>query len=170
MAVFDKVKQIRKNNLLQTMAATPHQRRLPNIAHVKSVGIIFRASTPDYQKMIDLFASHLQHSRIQVEKIEIPATDEALVDHNGLPLPEFIYSFTRRSYDLVVDCTSGEDFFGMYVLLSTKCSLRIVYHDLDLPLMPLTAQVYDLIIYGHGPQNIQEYLKGLLSVLVNIRK
>lgn len=119
---------------------------------------------------MELFVRQLEKNNCLVRKLELPTNDDSILDKYGLPKLDFITYFCSNHYDLIIDATPSDDPFGPYVVLNATSNLRVGYRDLDQPQDPLFANAFDLLIIGHGPFLLPNYLKNMADYLSNIRK
>lgn len=170
MNPVDKIREQRRNTLLQGLAARPHPKKILPLDAIRSIGIIAHGLNDQEQIALSQFTHHLTARGTMVRKIELPSYADELLDKSGLPKSDFTQFFTSYHYDLLINTTSPEDLFGLYVTLNTESNMRVIYHDTSLPLSRLNEDTYDLIIRSSNPFDLTRYLTELLNLLVNIRK
>lgn len=170
MKLLDSIVSQRQARVLQSLALLPHHRRILNLDDIKSIGIIAHNLDETELSTLNQFSCHMILRGIDVEKIEMPANAESILDHNGLPQLQFIYPFVRNHYDVIIDTTPHADPFGLFVSLKSSSCLRIGYLDSDAPHSPVAEATYDFIIRGSGPRNLQLFLTNILTYLTQIRK
>ena len=141
-----------------------------HLDNIRSIGVIVHAPTDEEQVTLSQFTHHMTNRGAMVRKIEMPPNADQLLDKYGIPKQEFTQLFTSYHYDLLIDATSTDDLFGLYVTLNTSSSLRVAYQDTTQPMQDITFSTYDLIIRGEGPFVMSKYLTDLLNYLVQIKK
>lgn len=170
MKILDSIVIQRQTRVLQSLALLPHQRRIMNLDDVQSIGLIARSLDETEQATLNQFSGHMILRGIEVEKIELPADADTLLDRDGLPLVQFVYPFVRNHYDLLIDTTHHADAFGLFVSLKSNTYLRVGYLDTAEPRSPIVEATYDLLIRGSGPRSLLQYLTDILTYLTQIRK
>lgn len=170
MNPVDKIRDLRKQNMLATLAARPHRRRIMPLDQYRSIGIIAHDLSDQDKIVIDQFTQHMTQRGMMVRKIVLPQFADEYLDKFGFPKPDFSQFFSSYTYDMLIDTTAMDDVFGLYVTLNTDSHLRVAYHDTTEPLSQINLTTYDLIIRGQGPCQITQFLTDLLSYLVQIRK
>lgn len=170
MKILDNIVTQRQQRVLQSLTLLPHQRRIMNLDDIRSIGIIAHNLDETEQSTLNSFSGHMILRGIEVEKIELPAEADTLLDRDGLPLVQFIYPFVRNHYDLLIDTTHYNDSFGQFVSLKSNTYLRTGYFDSSEPYNPVAEATYDLLIRGAGPRNLLQYLTDILTYLTQIRK
>lgn len=177
MALADKIRTQHIDNIMQTLAAKPHRKRIMNLNDIASIGLIVQHlnATPDTANITDKdritisqFNTLLKKRGIQLRIIEHPANQES-TDKFGLPRPDYLLTFTKYHYDLLIDATTDDSLFGPYVTLSTSSTLRVGYINNITSDKPY-SQIYDLLIIGKEPLNLATYLPNILQYLTQIRK
>lgn len=177
MALADKIRTQHIENIMQTLAAKPHRKRIVNLNDIGSIGLIVQRlnATPDIANesdkdriTISQFNTMLKKRGIQLRIIEHPASQE-MTDKFGLPRPDYLLSFTKYHYDMLIDATTDDGLFGPYVTLSTSSSLRVGYINNVTGDKPY-SQIYDLLIIGKEPLDLATYLPNILHYITQIRK
>lgn len=170
MNPIDLIREQRRNTILQGLAAKPRKRCLMPLDSIRSIGIISHGLSSDDSIAIEQFSRHMTARGAMVRKIDLPLNAENLIDKYGLPKSDFTVFFTSYQYDLLINATSADDLFGLYVTLCTASSLRVVYHDTTQPLSKTAEEAHDLILRGEGPCDLTQLLTQLIAILVQIRK
>jgi len=166
----DRIREQRRQNTLQELAARPHRKRIVHLDNIRSVGIIAHSLTEEEKVTLTQFTNVMTNRGTIVRKIELPALADDLLDKLGFPKTDFTQLFTTYQYDLLIDATPHEDLFGLYVTLTTASSLRVGYLDTTLPASKLAVDTYDFIIRGEGTCPLAQYLTQILNYLTQIRK
>lgn len=170
MKILDSIVSQRQARVLQSLTLLPHQRRIMNLDDIRSIGLITHLTDETETATLNQFSGHMILRGIKVEKIDLPADADTLLDRDGLPLVQFVYPFVRNHYDLLIDTTHHADSFGLFVSLKSNTFLRVGYIDTSEPCNPIAEATYDLIIQGAGPRNMLQYLTDILTYLTQIRK
>ena len=170
MATLSPIKEQQRVRTLQRLASLPRRKKIMHLDDIHSIGIVARALNDEDLKTLNQFTRHMTNRGIKVTTIEMPADTATVLDHNGLPTMEFIAFFIKESYDLLVNITTADDPFGLYVTLKSRALLRVAYDDTTQLPSPLAEQCYDLFLRGRGPRVLAEYLTQLLTYLTQIRK
>lgn len=170
MALFDIIKEQRRTRLLQEISTLPHKKCLKNLDDIRSAGIIVHGLTNEERVTMTQFEQLLDRRNIKIGKIELNDNEETILDNDGIPKAEFIHHFITQHYDILIDTTTENDFFGLYITLNSKTSLRVAYSDMTQKLSLISQNTYDLFIQGSGSRQLVPYLTGLLTVLSQIRK
>lgn len=170
MNPVDKIREQRKQNMLNVMAARPHKRRIVPLDQLRSIGLIASNLSNEDEIVFEQFVRAMQNRGLMVRKIVLPQFCDDLIDKYGFPKSEFSLLFTSYNYDLLIDTTPTNDIFGLYITLNANSNLRVCYHDTTVPMQRLVENTYDLIIRGEGPILLQQYLTQVLNYLTKIRK
>lgn len=170
MAIFDILKEQRRLRMLQDLSLVQHKKCLKNLDDIQTVGIIVHNLTDEEQFTMLQFEQLMSRRGIPIEKIELGADEESYLDNEGIPKAEFLHDFINKHYDILIDTTINNDFFGLYVSLRSKTSLRVAYADENQKLSPIALATYDLFVQGSGPRQLVPFLTGLLTILSQIRK
>lgn len=170
MKILDSILLQRQWRVLQSLTLLPHQRCIMNLDDIRTIGLIAHGLDATEQNTLKQFSGHMILRGIEVEKIELPADADTLLDRDGLPLVQFIYPFVQKHYDILIDTTHYNDSFGLFVSLKSNTFLRTGYLDSSEPANPIVEATYDLLIRGNGPRNLQQYLTDILTYLTQIRK
>lgn len=170
MNPVDKIRELRKQNMLATLVARPHRRRIVPLDQYRSIGLIAHNLSDQDQLTLDQFTQHMTQRGVMVRKIVLPQFADEYLDKYGFPKPDFSQFFSSYTYDMLIDTTPMNDNFGLYVTLSTDSHLRVAYHDTTEHISEISLAAYDLIIRGEGPCQMAKFLTDLMSYLVQIRK
>ena len=173
MNLADKIRAQHIDNIMQTLAAKPHRKRIMHLNDIGSIGLI--VSKPDTDPATDKdritisqFNTLLKKRGITLRIVTPPAAEEQ-TDKYGLPRPDYLQDFTSYHYDLLIDATADNGLFGPYVTLSTSSNLRAGYSNGETGDKPY-SHIYDLLIIGKQPLDLATYLPNILQYLVQIRK
>ena len=171
MKILDHIHRKRREKTLLRLAATPHEKRLPNLDQVRSIGIVLPDSVPqEEQRILQYFNDHMVKRHIVVSLYRLPApNDKDNHTRIGFPSPAHLSTFSSHTYDLLFATTPPDDHRTLFAILSTPARLRIAYDDTSLLPSPLATQAYDLFIRGNGPCNLAGYLRETLLILTNIK-
>lgn len=170
MATLSPIKEQHRLRTLQRLASLPRRKKIMHLDDIRSIGIVARALSKEDLVTLTQFTRHMTNRGIKVTTIELPADNATVLDHNGLPTTDFIAFFVKEHYDMLVNVTTADDPFGLYVTMRSKALLRVAYDDTTQLLSPLVEQCYDLFLRGRGPRVLAEYLTQLLTYLTQIRK
>lgn len=168
--MFEKARLLKKTRILNGMALEPHRKEILHFDNISTIGIVTHAMEFDETVRLDQFIQAMERNRKKVSIISLTGNEQAVTDKLGLPLPEFIYDFVHRKYDLLMDMTGGYDAFGLYMSLASQTKLRVGYQDSTMQGHPIAQKTYDLIIQGAGPMQVDSYIKSMSDILHMIKK
>ena len=152
------------------LAAKKHKSRIMHLFDIRYMGIITLTPTEEEKITLTQFINRMTENGSKVKNIEMPPNMEQQLDKQGIPKTEFTKALTHNHFDLLINATPTDYFYGLYFTLAASSSLRVAYQDTTQPTQNITLNTYDLIIRGNGPMVLSEYLLNLLNVLTNIRK
>lgn len=181
--MLDLIKEIHNRRVIRDLRASTRNKKIDNIAEVKTIGVICRIGDEQHWNIIHHFAKVMENQGKTVSIIALQPKDQELnfvithkstykcrmgTDFNfwGLPNAEAIRPFTSQQFDLLIDTIGEDNFFSQYIALSTEASLKVGYSTpSDEP-----SEIYDLIIRGEGRMELKDFFNNVIEYLSMIKK
>lgn len=185
--MFEKIKQFQQNRIVKGLSRNAREKRIANIADLKLIGLVFEVGSEQDWNAIYRFVKAMEHDGKKVILIGFHPEDLELSyifthqqttichekeDFNfwGLPKDDVIDDFIGRHYDILIDTTDQPNFFGKYISLRAEADLKITYVNDNAEEAETTESIFDLLIHGEQPIEIETYLAEVVKYLGMIKK
>lgn len=162
-------------------------KRIENISLVKNVGIVFTVGDEQqwnilyqYVKRFTTEGRSVWLAGFQGQKTTINyifSHPHSVICHEkedtnmwGIPKEETLHQFLSLSYDLLIDTTANDDFFGNYVAAKAHADLKVTYVNDVEPLSHTSEKIFDLLIHGNKPLELEEFFEETIKYLSMIKK
>lgn len=181
--MLDFIKEIRRRRIIRDLKATARNKKIDNIAEVKTIGVICRLGDEQHWNILHHFAKVMEGQGKSVCIMALQAKEQDLnfvithkntykckmgTDFNfwGLPNADTIRPFIEQHFDLLIDTIGEENFFSQYIALCTNASLKVVYATPSED----PSEIYDLIIRGDGKVELKDFFNNIIEYLSMIKK
>lgn len=185
--MFDLLRNKQQDRLLRKLTLQERSSRIENIEHLKKVGIVFQVGNEEVWDALYHYIKALMHDNREVWLAGFLPKETAInyivthplssicnekedVNFFGIPKDNVMDNFLNHHYDLLIDTTAGNDFFGKYISAKASADLKVTYVDSSAINSPYTEQIFDLMIRGDKPMDLLDYLTELTRYLTMIKK
>ena len=183
--MLDFIKHWRQERLLRRLEHVERNKKIENIANIKTIGLIFHVGDENHWNLLYHFAKLMENDGKQIFMIGFhdaePELDYIITHSNtilckekedfdywGLPKGDVSNKFVAQHYDILIDTTDEPNFFGQYLALKCDADLKICYaSDNDIE---DNGRVFDMMIRGEGSLDLREYLNHVVKYLKMIKK
>ena len=185
--MFEFIKDWQRKRLLRQLKGNDSGRnkKIDNIAQIKSIGLIFQVGEENDWNLLYHFAKLMEKEGKSVAMIGIQDSETQLdyiithsntllckekedLDYWGVPKKELVEKFNQNHFDLLIDTTEEPNFFGQYIALSCDADLKICYASEE-DLID-NGKIFDMMIKGEEPLDLRGYLNHVVQYLKMIKK
>lgn len=174
-----------RNRQLYKLLEMPRDKRIENWENIKTIGLVFLVGDNSQWSLIQRFITAQENRGKAVHIIGYLPTGttvdyifshpSTVICHEkteftklGLPKEGVIDSFTGRHYDLIIDSTPGNCFFGKYITACSNADLKVGYSNIESD--EITTDLYDMTIQGSGEADFKNYIEQIVKYLSMVKK
>ncbi len=185
--MFEFIKTYIQRRQLKKFILEPRQKKIPNIADAKKIGIVFNVGDQNHWNTLYHFAKQQEKHGARVWLLGLQNTgvvinyifthQQTIILHEkedctgcNIPKGDKIEPFLQQHYDLLIDTTEEPNFFGKYVSLRSHADLKVTFVNTNNITDPDIEKIFDLLIQGNKPLNLTAYLADIERYLGMVRK
>lgn len=185
--MFDFIKNRIQCRRLRQLMATPRNKKINNIADARHIGILFTVGDKAAWDTLYHFAKTQETNGCQVWMAGYQSSDTVInyifthsrmailhqkedFDFAATPKAGTLDAFLQPHYDLLIDTTQEPSFFGKYTALRCSANLKVTYVNDNADTDAEIEKIFDLLIHGDKPVELQSYLHEVVKYLSLIKK
>ena len=186
MVIVDFIRKKYQQRLLRRLQEQPREKCIHSWENVKQIGLIFTVGDAGLWNLIHRFITAQQNQGKEVHIIGyhrsgyeinyIFSHTQTTICHEKddlnffrVPKDGVIEQFNDRHYDLLIDASEPDSFFGQYITALNTADLKVGYHlGNTTPTHPST--LYDMVIEGNDEMDFKEYIEQIVKYLTMVKK
>ena len=185
--LLDFIRKKYHRHVLHRLQEQQRDKCIHNWKDIKTIGLIFTVGDRDFWNLIQRFISAQESNGKEVHLIGFQENGHDInyifshtlttichekEDFNMMQLPktDVVNNFLDHHFDLLIDASNPDHFFGRYITTATEADLKVGYFDQEDEENSEPLAIYDMNIEGNGPVDFKDYIEQIVKYLSMIQK